>query len=64
MKLLGGAQAVRVRPEIALTPAGRSGAASCRWIPWLLLGFGPRTPEAMTVLAAAVRGETPVVAAH
>lgn len=56
MQLLGGPQAVLARPEIALTPAGRSG----RIVPMdtmLLLGFGPRLPEAMTLLAAAVRGK-------
>ncbi len=63
MKLLGGPQAVRARPEIALTPAGRTG----RIVPidtLLLLGFGPRMPEAMTALAAAVRGDGAPTAAR
>lgn len=53
LKQLGGLAALRARPEIAATPAGRSG----RIVPidtLLMLGFGPRTPEAMQTLAAAV----------
>ena len=55
LKSLGGLDALRARPEIASTPAGRSG----RIVPvdaLLLLGFGPRTPEALSDLARALRG--------
>lgn len=58
LKLLGGPQALRARPEIAATPAGRTG----RIVPMdalLLLGFGPRTPQAVSALAAALRGASP-----
>jgi iron complex transport system substrate-binding protein len=48
---LGGAAAVLARPEMALTPAGRAGRAVVM-DGLLLLGFGPRTPEAVRRLAA------------
>lgn len=50
---LGGRQALRSRPEFALTPA----AENDRIVPMdalLLLGFGPRTPEALAQLASAL----------
>ncbi len=56
LKMLGGSAALRARPEIASTPAGRTG----RIVPMdalLLLGFGPRTPEAIQELAAALHSE-------
>jgi len=55
LELLGGPEAVLARPDVALTPAGRNG----RLIAMdglLLLGFGPRTPQAARQLAAALHG--------
>lgn len=49
----GGIAEVLARPEIALTPAGRAGRGVV--MPgMLLLGFGPRTPEAVARLARAL----------
>ena len=53
LRLLGGAAALLERPEIAVTPAGRS-ARLVVMDGLLLLGFGPRTPEAIRQLAAAL----------
>lgn len=53
LRLLGGAAALLERPEIAVTPAGRS-ARLVAMDGLLLLGFGPRTPEAIRRLAAAL----------
>lgn len=47
----GGIAAVLARPEMALTPAGRASRAIVM-DGLLLLGFGPRTPEAVRRLAA------------
>jgi len=55
VELLGGIDALLSRPEFALTPAGRER----RYVAMdgmLLLGFGPRTPEAVRTLASALRG--------
>jgi iron complex transport system substrate-binding protein len=55
LKMLGGMDAFRARPEIAMTPAGKSG----RIVPMdtlLLLGFGPRTPQALLALGQALHG--------
>lgn len=49
----GGLETVLARPEIALTPAGRSGNAIAME-GMLLLGFGPRTPKAIAQLARAL----------
>ncbi|WP_420406044.1 heme/hemin ABC transporter substrate-binding protein [Nisaea sp.] len=52
---LGGIDAMLARPEFALTPAGRER----RYVAMegmLLLGFGPRAPEAVRRLATALRG--------
>lgn len=57
--MMGGLQAVRARPEIAMTPAGRSG----RIVPMdtlMLLGFGPRTPQALSALGQALHASAPV----
>ena len=54
--LLGGAQALLSRPEIAATPAGRE-ARLITMNGLLLLGFGPRTPEAIRSLAAGLHPE-------
>ena len=53
LRLLGGAAALLERPEIAVTPAGRS-ARLVVMDGLLLLGFGPRTPEAIRRLAVAL----------
>jgi len=53
LDLLGGREALFARPDLAATPAGRAG----RLIVMdglLLLGFGPRTPEAVRTLALAL----------
>jgi iron complex transport system substrate-binding protein len=58
--LLGGKQALLARPELAATPA----AAEGRLIAMdalLLLGFGPRTPQAMAELAEALHPGLPPV---
>ncbi|HEX3809562.1 MAG TPA: hypothetical protein VHW02_07645 [Rhizomicrobium sp.] len=55
--MMGGVDALRARPEIAMTPAARDG----RIVPMdtmLLLGFGPRTPQAIDALSAAARTPT------
>jgi iron complex transport system substrate-binding protein len=52
----GGIAEVLARPDIALTPAGRAGRGIV--MPgMLLLGFGPRTPEAVARLARALHPE-------
>jgi len=57
----GGIAEVLARPDIALTPAGRAGRAVV--MPgMLLLGFGPRTPEAVSRLARALHPETAAAA--
>lgn len=48
--MMGGLEAIRARPEIAMTPAGKNGRVVTMDI-MLLLGFGPRTPEALAKLA-------------
>lgn len=50
---LGGVAAMRARPEIALTPAGRAGRIVVVDT-MLMLGFGPRTPQAVATLAKAL----------
>ena len=53
----GGIEAVLDRPEIRLTPAGRAERGIV--MPgMLLLGFGPRTPEAVTRLARALHPDS------
>jgi iron complex transport system substrate-binding protein len=54
-RMLGGLEAFRARPEIAMTPAGKSGRI-VMMDALLLLGFGPRTPDAISMLAAALHG--------
>lgn len=48
--LLGGAEAIRNGPEVSQTPAGRDGRI-LSMEDLLLLGFGPRTPDAAAQLA-------------
>lgn len=55
---LGGVAALQSRPEIALTPAAQSGRIVAM-DEMLLLGFGLRTPEALTALNEALRSKTP-----
>lgn len=50
---IGGPEAVLALPEIAPTPAGRNGRL-VTMDGLLLLGFGPRTPEAVRQLTAAL----------
>jgi iron complex transport system substrate-binding protein len=53
VEALGGTDAVLARPEIAATPAGRAGRVIVM-DGLKLLGFGPRTPEAVAELARAL----------
>ena len=53
LKALGGRDRLIARPEVAATPAGRAGRIVAMDA-LLLLGFGPRTPEAIRRLAAAL----------
>ncbi len=53
---LGGADKVLDQPAIRQTPAGRAGKL-LQFDILLLLGFGPRTPQAATELAAALHPE-------
>ncbi|MEM9761208.1 MAG: ABC transporter substrate-binding protein [Pseudomonadota bacterium] len=57
----GGIDTILARPEIALTPAGQAGRAVAM-DGMLLLGFGPRTPQAITELARALHAERAVAA--
>ncbi|MEL6980000.1 MAG: ABC transporter substrate-binding protein [Pseudomonadota bacterium] len=52
---MGGAETALARPELAATPAGRAKRVVVI-DGLLLLGFGPRTPEAVSTLAAALHG--------
>ena len=56
---LGGVEEVLARPEIALTPAGQAGRA-VTMDGLLLLGFGPRTPQAVAQLAQALHNHSAV----
>lgn len=56
LDLLGGEQELLSRPEIAATPAGRD-SRLITMNGLLLLGFGPRTPEAIRSLAAGLHPE-------
>ncbi len=58
---LGGVEGVLARPEFALTPAGRDGRG-IEMDGMLLLGFGPRTPEAVRELARLLHGDGAVQA--
>ncbi|QDL91895.1 hemin ABC transporter substrate-binding protein [Paroceanicella profunda] len=52
----GGAQAILARPDIAQTPAGQAGRLIAM-DGMLLVGFGPRTPEAVRALMRALHPE-------
>lgn len=56
--LLGGEQALLTRPEIAAMPAGRERRV-ITMDGLLLLGFGPRTPQAIRDLAAGLHPDWP-----
>lgn len=58
VQMLGGLDAFRARPEIALTPAGRNGRIVAMDA-LLLLGFGLRTPDALIALGAALHKARP-----
>lgn len=58
---VGGAEVVLARPEFAATPAGREGRA-VTMDGLLLLGFGPRTPQAIAELARLLHPETAAAA--
>ncbi|MBK0398253.1 ABC transporter substrate-binding protein [Limibaculum sp. M0105] len=58
----GGIDAVLSRPDLALTPAGRE-RLGVTMEGNLLLGFGPRTPEAVDLLARALHPATALLAA-
>jgi iron complex transport system substrate-binding protein len=51
--MLGGVDTLKLRPEIAITPAGKANRIVVMDAQ-LLLGFGPRTPDAVATLARAV----------
>ena len=53
VEMLGGLDRLKARPEIAITPAGRNNRVVVMDA-LLLLGFGPRTPEAVATLARAM----------
>lgn len=57
----GGATAILSRPEFALTPAGQAGHA-VTMDGLLLLGFGPRTPQAVAQLVRALQPQAAVEA--
>ena len=58
LQLLGGREALLARPEVAATPAGRAGRLVAM-DGLLLLGFGPRTPQAVDDLATALHPGLP-----
>jgi len=51
--MLGGLEELKARPEIAITPAGKNNRIIVMDAQ-LLLGFGPRTPDAVATLARAM----------
>ena len=56
VEALGGIEAILDQPALRRTPAGRNGKV-LQFDMLLLLGFGPRTPQAATELAAALHPE-------
>jgi iron complex transport system substrate-binding protein len=58
LKSLGGIEAFKARPEIQNTPAAKTGRIVAVDT-MFTLGFGPRTPEAITALAKAIHSKTP-----
>jgi iron complex transport system substrate-binding protein len=55
LESFGGARALLAHPGLALTPAGKAGRV-VSFDALYLLGFGPRTPEAVRALADAIHG--------
>ena len=53
MQSMGGIEAILDQPALRRTPAGRAGRV-LQFDTLLLLGFGPRTPQAALELAAAL----------
>ena len=53
VEAMGGIEAILDQPALRQTPAGRAGKV-LQFDTLLLLGFGPRTPQAATELAAAL----------
>jgi iron complex transport system substrate-binding protein len=56
VETLGGVEAVLKQPALSQTPAGKAGRV-LQFDTLLLLGFGPRTPQAATQLARALHPE-------
>jgi iron complex transport system substrate-binding protein len=56
VQTMGGVDAILKQPALAQTPAGKAGRV-LEFDTLLLLGFGPRTPQAATQLAAALHPE-------
>ena len=56
VEAMGGVPAILDQPALSRTPAGRAGKV-LQFDTLLLLGFGPRTPQAATALAAALHPE-------
>lgn len=56
--MFGGVQAIVSRPEFAMTPAGHAVVMDGL----LLLGFGPRTPQAVAQLVRALQPQAAVEA--
>lgn len=59
VSMMGGLDALKQRPEIAITPAGQNGKVIVM-DSLLLLGFGPRTPDAIAALAATVHPDVKI----
>jgi len=57
LDMMGGLKAFEARPEIAMTPAGKSGRIVAMDM-LLLLGFGPRMPDALQQLVRSLHGQT------
>jgi iron complex transport system substrate-binding protein len=55
LESFGGTRALLAHPGLALTPAGKAGRV-VSFDALYLLGFGPRTPEAVRALADAIHG--------
>jgi len=56
VEAMGGIEKILAQPALSQTPAGKSGRV-LQFDTLLLLGFGPRTPEAATQLAVALHPE-------
>lgn len=56
VETMGGVEAILKQPALGQTPAGKAGRV-LQFDTLLLLGFGPRTPQAATLLAMALHPE-------